>query len=145
MKFALIALSLALQSVPIKETANIKYNEIEVVIDTDIGQKSQNYIYTYSIQNIGQTPILISFEAVNKIARPEHILIELASKEKKYFKFTSKIASARFRSKTEIYVLDTQTRYPYNNEGTIDFPAGKFWMLTYIDTVNTYVPLNLIN
>lgn len=145
MKFIFIALLLASQSVLTNETVNIKYNEIEVNINTNIRQRADNYTYTYGLENKGPTSILISFSAINRIARPENILIELASKEKKNFTFTSKISSARFQSKTEIYVPDTQPRYPYNNEGTIDFPAGKFWMLTYIDTINTHVPLNLIN
>lgn len=145
MKFIFTVLLLVSQSVLINEPINIKYNEIEVNINTNIRQRADNYTYIYSLENKGLTSILISFLAINRIARPEHVLVELASKEKKDFTFISKISPARFRSKTEIYVPDTQPRYPYNNEGTIDFPTGKFWMLIYVDTINTFVPLNLVN
>ena len=145
MKLVLFALLLISQGALNTETVNIQYNEIKVDIGTNVRQRADNYTYNYILENKGQTSILISFLAINKIARPEHVLIELAPNEKKDFTFTSKTSPVRFASKIEIYVPDTQPRYLYNNEGTIDFPKGKFWMLTYGDLISTYLPSNLIN
>ena len=145
MKFVFAILLIVSQGRIIDETANLKFNEINVFINTKVEQKAENYIYIFSLHNKGKTSVLISFSAIDKIARPEHILIELSPKEKKDFTFTSKISSVRFGSRIEIYVPDTQPRYPYDNEGRLNFPAGKFWMLTYVDVISTYLPSNLIN
>lgn len=130
----------------IDETANLKFNEITVSINTKVEQRTDDYIYTYSLKNNGKTLVLISLSAIDKIARPEHILIELSPKEKRDFTLTSKISSVRFGSKIEIYVPDTQPRYLYNNGGAaLAFTKGKFWMLTYGDVISTYLPSNLTN
>ena len=144
MKFIFAILLLASQGRIIDETANLKFNEINVSINTKVEQRTDNYIYTYSLKNNGKTLVLISLSAIDKIARPEHILIGLSPKEKKGFTFTSKISSVRFGSKIEIYVPDTQPRYLYDNEGRLDFPVCKFWMLNYCDVISTYLPSNLI-
>ncbi len=145
MRFLFAIFFLVSQGKVIDETVNIKFNEIDVSINTKVEQKTENYIYTYGLNNKGQTSVLISFSTIDKITRPEHILIELSSKEKKDFTFTSKISSVRFGSKIEIYIPDTQPRYPYDNKGRPDFPVGKFWMLTYVDIINTHLPSNLVN
>src|SRR3989338_9484882 len=113
MKFIFAILLLASQGRIIDETANLKFNEINVSINTKVEQRTDNYIYTYSLKNNGKTLVLISLSAIDKIARPEHILIGLSPKEKKGFTFTSKISSVRFGSKIEIYAPDTQPRYLY--------------------------------
>ena len=144
MKFLFAILLLVSQSKVIDETTNLKFNELNVSINTKVEQRTDNYIYTYNLKNDGKTSILIFFLAIDKIARPEHILIEVSPEEKKDFTFTSKTSSIRFGSKIEIYVPDTQPRYPYDNEGKLDFPVGKFWMLAYSDVISTYLPSNLI-
>ena len=145
MKFIFGILLLVSQNRIVNENSNIKFNEINISINTKVEQRTESYIYTYGLENKGKTSVLIFFSAIDKIVRPEHVLIELSSKEKKDFTFTSKLSYVRFGSKIEIYIPDTQPRYLHNNEGTLDFPMGKFWMLTYGDVVSTYLPSNLIN
>ena len=144
MKTILITLLLASQNLIINETRNIKYNEIEVTLNTQVKQ-SNDYSYIYSLENKGHTKVLISFWAINKIARPENILIELASKEKKDFTFTSRIVPVRFSSTIEIFVPGTQPRFLYDSDGTLNFPRGNYWMLIYRDVIQSYLPSNLSN
>jgi len=54
----------------IDETANLKFNEITVSINTKVEQRTDDYIYTYSLKNNGKTLVLISLSAIDKIARP---------------------------------------------------------------------------
>jgi hypothetical protein len=127
-------------NIVVNETKNIKYNEIDISLSTIIEEKLGEHTYTYTLENRGQGPVLISLSAVNEFYRLAHTLIELSANEKREIKSTSNVSPDRFSTRVEIFVPDSNPRFLFDKKGVFNSATGKFWVLTYVDVITLHLP-----